>query len=280
MNPTLYDDIDLSAYSAEFQMVTPDMATEWLASNVGNRNPKANKRAGYRRDMLAGAWQVTGESIKFAPDGRLLDGQNRLMAIVETGLTVPLLVVRGVADKAQVVMDSGASRIAADALTMAGVSHAPVTASASRFAIAWQRGAIHSSDSAIPTAITNTEINEFSLADPHIQQAAALGSGACKSVPAPPSAIAAAAWLTLGVAPFATHRFIDDLKNMRTEGKGDPRYTLLQRLNSIKAGRERVPQTTYVFYIIRAWNAWREEKPLGNLKTGNLHGSFDFPKPI
>lgn len=58
-------------------LVTPELAAEWLNHNTRNREKRPKRIAAYARDMAAGRWRRSGEAIKFAPDGTLLDGQNR-----------------------------------------------------------------------------------------------------------------------------------------------------------------------------------------------------------
>lgn len=100
--------------------VTPETAKRWLARNDNNRRMREATVLKYARDMAAGRWQITGESIKFDTDGRLLDGQQRLAAIARSGVTIQLVVMRGIPAAAQRVMDTGRARTSSDALTMQG----------------------------------------------------------------------------------------------------------------------------------------------------------------
>ena len=228
--------------------------------------------------MKAGNWRVTGEAIKFAADGHLLDGQNRLTAVVESGVAVVSLVVRGLDTTAQVSMDSGVARTAADALTMHGTQNAVVAAAIARLALSWRAGIIRTTTASNMLTVTTSESLDFVSSDPYIERAAHIAK-TCKEIAAPPSAVGFAAWLLLQVDHLAAEIFFADLAQLRTSGKGDPRYTLLSRLQSIKNSNERPETVTYAFYIIRTWNACRTGKTLGNLKTGNAHGPFTFPDP-
>ena len=60
--------------------ITPELAHEWLGFNTHNRNIRQRIVTAYAADMTGGDWQWNGESIKFAEDGTLLDGQHRLAA--------------------------------------------------------------------------------------------------------------------------------------------------------------------------------------------------------
>ena len=81
----------------------------------------------YAADMIADNWKLTGESIKFNTNGKMFDGQNRLLAVIEAdkirpGIAIEFTVVRGVEPSAMFVIDSGGMRRPADALKIAGVS--------------------------------------------------------------------------------------------------------------------------------------------------------------
>jgi hypothetical protein len=98
--------------------ITPDMAKRYLHHNHSNRNIRKNKVAEYKKAMDKGYWRVTGEGISLDPEGKLLDGQHRLHAIIEHGKPVTMAVIRGVAPGAQQYMDSGIVRKTADNLKM------------------------------------------------------------------------------------------------------------------------------------------------------------------
>lgn len=73
--------------------ITPGMAKEWLANNNNsNRNIKIVAVERYARDMKNGNWELTSSPISFDASGNLLDGQHRLMAIVQSGCTVKMTV--------------------------------------------------------------------------------------------------------------------------------------------------------------------------------------------
>lgn len=73
--------------------ITPAMAKDWLESrNANNRAKKRNAIERYARDMKNGNWELTSEGITFGCSGELLNGQNRLYAIVESGVTVKMVV--------------------------------------------------------------------------------------------------------------------------------------------------------------------------------------------
>ena len=105
--------------------INADLAARFLAKNSQNRPVNALRVKTYAHQMSEGRWQLTGEGIQLSSDGKLLDGQHRLMAIQRVGETqpefsLPLLVVRGVSAEAFGVIGQGKVRSLADALHIAG----------------------------------------------------------------------------------------------------------------------------------------------------------------
>lgn len=107
--------------------VTPEMALAWLGDNVHNRNMKFGSVAQFANDMKNNNWRYVGDPIRFATvdeDGTplarriLLDGQNRLRAVVSSECTVEFRVETGYAPSDQQYMDIGTPRSLADTLSL------------------------------------------------------------------------------------------------------------------------------------------------------------------
>lgn len=79
--------------------VGPDLAAEWLKL-VPRRQRRASLStiAKYAADMEADMWNYDGSPVRFNEDGGLVDGQQRMAAVVKSGKTVPFLVIRGLSD--------------------------------------------------------------------------------------------------------------------------------------------------------------------------------------
>jgi hypothetical protein len=111
-----------------------------LAYNTDNRRIKEANVAAMGRDMATGAWnEQTVEPIKFtgtpeAP-GELIDGQNRLHAIIAADARIGLWVAYNIPKRAQEVMDSGAKRTMADTLRLRHVPYPTTVAAALRFLV-------------------------------------------------------------------------------------------------------------------------------------------------
>lgn len=98
--------------------VTPDMAGQWLAKNTGNRKLRAGGVAVYAAEIRAGRWHVVHTGIAFDTTGKLVDGQHRLFAIMETGISIPMCVTFGVPVGSMDAVDRGLSRSIPDILRL------------------------------------------------------------------------------------------------------------------------------------------------------------------
>ena len=96
--------------------ITPDLATEFLKRNTGNRAIRKRAVDQYADDLRRGNWKLTHQGVAVSPDGRLLDGQHRLSAIVQSGVAAQMVVALDVPESAYLVIDRGKPRLLADAL--------------------------------------------------------------------------------------------------------------------------------------------------------------------
>jgi hypothetical protein len=108
---------------AVFMDVSPDIADRLMATNLINRRIKPFEVRTIAKDIKANRWIINGETIKLAKNGRLLDGQNRLTAIIETQATVRSLVVFGLDEDAFATIDIGKARSVSDFVKIHGGQH-------------------------------------------------------------------------------------------------------------------------------------------------------------
>ncbi len=100
------------------ETITPTQATKWLEPGVNrdNRGLRPSQVEYLSKQIIANKWQVTHQGIAFAKDGRLLDGQHRLAAIVRSGIAVQIQVSRDCEPEAFQVVDCGLKRVHFDRL--------------------------------------------------------------------------------------------------------------------------------------------------------------------
>jgi hypothetical protein len=97
--------------------ITPEIASELLErTNFDNRKLKPAVVKKYAKIMTDGDWRFSPETISMSKTGRLLNGQHRMTAVVQSGVTCRFLFATGFDDDVFSVLDRGATRTRADAL--------------------------------------------------------------------------------------------------------------------------------------------------------------------
>jgi hypothetical protein len=78
--------------SSEIKLISKELAIEMLNNNAVNRVINKSKVRQYAEMMKSGQWQLTHQGLAITKDGKLIDGQHRLWAIVETGIPIRFFV--------------------------------------------------------------------------------------------------------------------------------------------------------------------------------------------
>lgn len=259
--------------------ITPELAEELLAQNHRNRTIRTSTVNAYARDMSNGKWQVTGECLKIAPNGDLIDGQHRLWAVVYSGVTVPMFVARGIHADAQKVLDTGVGRSAADMLAMAGHRNSRNLAGSARLAMLYEAGTI--SDSQRRSArITNAEVGEYLEKHPDLIDAVQEALHYRRTIDLPPSILSVSWWLLKAIDSDAADEFFTSLANHTTDGIGDPRNALIQRLNRARRMNEYISQEAQLSLLFRAWNVWRKGGRLHKIPIRSTADQAVIPVPL
>jgi hypothetical protein len=116
----------------EIVTMTPELAAELLARNTKNRTVARASVAALARDMANGAWQVNGDTIRIAKDGLVLDGQHRMLACMQSGVSYEALIVSDLDEDVRSTIDVGRGRSMGDELSIEGHKSANMLAAALR----------------------------------------------------------------------------------------------------------------------------------------------------
>jgi hypothetical protein len=117
--------------------VTPAMAQLWMQRNDQNRTLSKNLVNQLTQDILQGRWVMNGETIKFDREGRLIDGQHRLQAVIQSNTAVDMWVVDGLEPMSQMTIDIGRPRTAGSQLQIGNIPNANNVASIAACLIRW-----------------------------------------------------------------------------------------------------------------------------------------------
>lgn len=269
--------IEAAKPSASVVLVDPPTAERWLGRNTKNRRIRPRVVAAYAQDMARGDWQITGEAIKFSDSGVLLDGQHRLMAVIESGVTIPMFVVRGLQPEAQDVMDTGSRRVASDALSLAGHENSQLLAASAKWCLLYDAGRLYT-DRRTRDA-SHSEILEYVTDNEELLAAVRFASGVKKHVDLQPSILATAMYLTLRVDRGDSLQFFSRVADGVGLTEGSPVLALRSRLRQIKNDRARIEPEALLSMVIRAWNAWREGRRMASVPIYRGKSSIRCPEP-
>ena len=101
------------------QIVTPEMADQFLTKNADfQRAVRWTVVKNLEECLLRGEWKLTHQGIAFDSNGKLIDGQHRLLAIKRSGVSAPLTITYDVDPTCFQVLDIGAKRSTADLLRL------------------------------------------------------------------------------------------------------------------------------------------------------------------
>lgn len=249
-----------ASITSEIVKITPAIAEKMLGKNVRNRHVSARVVEKYRRAMTAREWTITGEAIKFAANGDLLDGQHRLAAVIECGLTIPMLVVKGLPSSAQDVMDTGRARTVGDQLGIGGFPDAALLAAVARAVILYR-----ADEMAARRTVTTPEVRELVEGNTLIAFATARARPISKACDLRPAVAGACVYLLMQVDDVKAAEFFDRMIDGANLPAGSPILALRARLRALRDERTTLPMDALISLVFRTWNAWRQRRSLTSL---------------
>lgn len=127
-------------WRCEREFITPEKAQQLLEMNTNNfRNPIPLRIAKYKAAMLAGRWKENGEAIKIGTDGTVLDGQNRLFAVIASGVSIWSAVFYDIEPETADTMDGGKPRTMANHVKHAGHKNATTVTAIARACLIYRK---------------------------------------------------------------------------------------------------------------------------------------------
>lgn len=260
-------------------MVTPALATEWLASsNTHNRNIRPNAVNAYAADMEAGRWLHNGDAIRFAADGTLLDGQHRLLAIVQSRCSISSVVISGLAREAQEVMDGGRKRTLGDVLTLRGEANTRALAAGLRRIVGYE---LYGGDSSSAWKAHPTTQQMLAGLDRHPEiRDYARRASSFRMVGIPSAVGMYAMWRLYAVDAEDAEDFFYRLETGTDLGDTHPIRALRRVLLGDTVRRRHDNARTQCALVFKAWNKYRDGEATQLLawKSGGA-APEPFPEP-
>lgn len=254
--------------------ITPRYAQQLLARNEGNRAIRSNMVNRYAAMMLAGRWLENGDVIRVGKTGRLLDGQHRLLAVVESGIPIRCGLVLDVDEATFSTIDTGGSRTARDIVAMSGRANAGIaTPTAAQL---WR--IIHGVQK--NTAVPPTYLVEILNRWPEIDHAASRSAGSETARGLLTPAVLSMAYLYLHAVankPELAERFVTGMNAGEGLVSGDPILALRQRMINLRQGSVRSAARTVWGAVVRTIDALETGEPLQRIKIDTESGIATQP---
>lgn len=221
--------------------------------------------------MKEGLWRFNGETIIFADDGVLLDGQHRLLAVIEAGVSVEFLVVKEIPnrEKAMNTVDQNKARKASDIYDLnkipESVSASSIVSSYCRF-----KSGRFFVKGYIDNKISKQELAEIYFSDSQLfYEIVRISSNFFRYEHLIPISLIGGFMAYLIKEKHYAKEFVSSFFEQVCSGKNirnNTIYLLRSRLIRGKDGSDRLSETYRLVFLIKTWNCFVQGKELKCLK--------------
>jgi hypothetical protein len=260
--------------------LTPELALRLLENNRGNRSMSKRKVADYQRLIEMGRWKYNGETIKVHSSGRLLDGQQRCLAVAQSGKTIRtgIAYVNGNAKDVFRTIDVGKKRSAADHLTALGYPNAFCLAATAAWVYRYAAG---NPGLEVRYAATNEDVEAIVQRFPEMGDSVSAMYGRWKEARyfAITSFCGFAHWLFSQANPKKADEFFNGLTTGENLVAGSALLLLIRSLRRArsKSRRDAVSNVWVAAVTIKAWNAFITGREIRRLSWNSEEG---FPRAL
>jgi hypothetical protein len=264
----------------QVQNIGPSEASALLARNVSNRPLRPRYIESLARQMLDGYWQLVGDPIRVADNGRLLDGQHRLHAILASGTTHQFVMVEGLNDRAQLAMDSGIRRLFSDILQMSGEANCTTLASVTRMALMRDLGYSYTEMASGGMKFGSGQLQATLDRYPELRDAAREGHSCFQSIKVPGSFMGFGWWQFGQIDREDRDEFYRRVRDKDFSGPNDPVSRLYTTILEAAASSRDIPRVTKFALLVKTWNFYRDGVEVKNLRWRRGGASPEaFPTP-
>ena len=270
--------LDIKNITASVVTVTPEGAKNLLKMNTWNRKPSLAMVQRYMRDMRDDRWLFSGSSIVISDKDRLLDGQQRLMALEMIEKPQDFVLVRGVNEAAFGSIDSASVRGFAKILEGMGMPRPRFLAGATVFLWRILSGAYNGGNPPSPAELMEI----FKQHRPGLKLAVERRGGDTL-IGLTPSVSTILDYITFTESPQRAPTFWAKLNGIGEFKEGDPVLALRRKLERNRIGGEvgRAPPRALLLWAMTAWRAYLKGKTIKSLWPLTVEEAFkDFRKAI
>lgn len=242
--------------------VDPDVAANWMEYNTHNRKISPRLVNVYAETMLEGDWRLNGEPIIFDKNGRLQSGQHRLLAVIESGVTIRTVLVEGAEPENIYSLESGRRRRLTDVLVLNGEKNVMALSAALSWTWRWEH---HLMDRG---GETPTHTHLLRVLEKHPDLRDDLSEGMRPKT--------AGFSTSVGVMSALYHQFKrldeEDCKNFWEHivsgadlSADHPAFVWRRWASKIDLAQSRPSQAKIAAMTVKAWSAYREHRVIKNL---------------
>jgi hypothetical protein len=247
-------------FTLEEITITPGMAEILLTLNVRNRRIRRARVAKIVKALREGRWKYTGDIIRVASDGTLIDGQHRLLAIIEAGRSAVCDVKFGLDPEVFKVLDTQASRSGCDTFHIDGIENSALAAAVCRLVIHYDAGMPRGRQ-----AIDNDDLLQFARDNPDIAAACTAGQTLAQrhNLKCAPTPIATAYFLInrSRANRDQSARFFETLRTgLKVVRRRDPAKVLREYIMKDRRAGEQFANEALLANILIAWAAYKAGK--------------------
>ncbi len=244
--------------------ITPQQAGELLSSNTENqRRISSRNLRKIENDMAQGRFKLNGESIIVSVNGRVLNGQHRLYACVNSKVGFWTVLVQGVEDETFSVIDSGKSRSIPDVLQISREKNCVALAATIARVVEYSRDPRSVGSHAV---ISHSEAMDALEGHPAIRDSVDFCVGNKIGRVTSASRVAWLHYLANERCPELCAQFFEKLGSGEMIQSGNPIYLMRARLIADRSAKASLSTREILGLLVKAWNAHVEGKTLTFLR--------------
>lgn len=268
--------------------VGPKEAKELLALNIKNRRLSGRIVSKYAKDMADGNWINNGDVIRISSKGTLIDGQHRLSAIIEAGVTVTLNFAEGLDPDSFSTIDRGKGRTTGQILELQGFKNAKILAAVSKRLIHWENTLDQSKFTFMNEGFQRiTDHEQMAYVKHHASEIHKTYESLTGSLPlkkcGAPSALITALIIIQRYNSFSSKKFIEGLVTGANLIQNSPIALLRDRMVDPPDRRGAAWDLELMALTIKSFNKFISNNPIKTLawrQVGNYPEKFPVPSGV
>lgn len=237
---------------ARIVIITPEVA-QVIMDNINDMNRHCGEALArsYGKSMADGYWEINGETLVFGDNGKLLDGQHRLMGCILFNVPFSTWAVFGVDHRAFDTIDRGKKRSTADDLSIEGEKNVNVLAST--LALIWleETGQLRSIGLTPPSIVARDVLRRH----PEVRDSVSGIHGLKKKHILHPRIAAFCHYRFHQISPEKAEKFFAGLETGINLGPGSPILALRRRLIDDRDAKAKLKAVEVLALVIKAWNS-------------------------